>query len=622
MKRFTARLEETGGWTFWQAALSAALLWAALPPLDIWPLAWIAPLPWLRLIRQQELPLPRAGGPSHGRPWRLLAAALAFFLVWIAVNGLFLGYQYRMYWAAELVFWPLGLLLLAAAARSARRRPYLLLWLVGFSFWLAALQFLRLPHWATGFGWLALSFYFAFYLPVFIAASRAAVHRLRVPLIVAAPVVWTGLELLRAHLFSGMSMACLAHTQYRLPALIQVSDLGGAFAVSFLVMFVAACLARALPCDKARWAAWPLLPAAALMAAALAYGHLRTSVPAKTDEPATGVALIQGAIDSQMQYDEDKLLATYWQYCELSAQALAEAAKKGIRLDLIVWPESMFPEPWTTYAADATAQAAGQDMPEDQFRRELAEAARHSRTAMANTAGAMGTAMIFGVDRRHFTARGGECYNTAVYVSAKGEVLGSYDKINLVMFGEYVPLAEYLPWLQRLTPLPESASAGREPKTFVVADRGASLRLAPNICYESVLSHAIRRQVRVLAERGEEPDVLVNLSNDGWFWGSSELEMHLACGVFRAVECRKPFLIAANTGISAWIDGDGRILDEGPRRQRYTLLAQVRRDFRHSFYLDYGDWPAGLCLAATCVFALAGLWGLRRARKGVKGEKA
>ena len=140
------------------------------------------------------------------------------------------------------------------------------------------------------------------------------------------------------------------------------------------------------------------------------------------------------------------------------------------------------------------------------------------------------------------------------------------------------------------------------------------VRIAPNICFESVLSHVIRRQVRALAQEGAEPDVLVNLTNDGWFWGSSELEMHLACGVFRAVECRKPFLIAANTGISAWIDGNGRLLAEGPRRRPCTLLAAVVADSRRSYYLQYGDWPAGLCLAATCLFALAGV------RRGARGE--
>ena len=146
------------------------------------------------------------------------------------------------------------------------RRPYAVLTLAGFAFWMGALHWLRLPHWATSFGWVALSLYFALYLPAFVGIARVAVHRFRMPVLLAAPTVWTGLELARAHLLSGMSMADLAHTQYRWVALIQVSDLAGEFGVSFLVMFVAAALARCVPCGGRRWCVWPVLPAAVLPA--------------------------------------------------------------------------------------------------------------------------------------------------------------------------------------------------------------------------------------------------------------------------------------------------------------------------------------------------------------------
>ena len=207
--------------------------------------------------------------------------------------------QYRGFWIAEAVLWPLTAGLWLASARSFRCRPYCSLWLAGFFFWLLALHWLRLPHWATGFGWLAISFYFAFYLPLFVGLSRLAVHRLRVPVIVAAPVVWTGLELARAHLLTGMTMASLGHTQYRWLALIQLSDLAGAFGVSFLVMLVAACLARMAPCDGRRRALWPSVPALAALAAALVYGHVRMA--GDYTEPGGRIALIQGSIDTQMK---------------------------------------------------------------------------------------------------------------------------------------------------------------------------------------------------------------------------------------------------------------------------------------------------------------------------------
>ena len=134
----------------------------------------------------------------------------------------------------------------------------------------------------------------------------------------------------------------------------------------------------------------------------------------------------------------------------------------------------------------------------------------------------------------------------------------------------------------------------------------AGLTASPSVCYETVLPQVIRRQVRQLEEQGTPPDFLLNVTNDGWFWGSSELEMHLVCSVFRAVEMRKPLLIAANTGISAAIDGDGRILARGPRRAQTALTPHVQPDGRHSFYRRWGDWFAGGCLAITGAIAAVG----------------
>jgi apolipoprotein N-acyltransferase len=520
---------------FLYALAGAVLLWAALPPLDLWPLAWIAPVPWVLLIRRRELPA---------------------------------------------------------------RRPYRVLWWVGFFFWLAALHWLRLPHWATSLGWLALSFYFAFYVPLFVGLGRVAVHRLRVPLILAAPVIWTGFELARAHLLTGFTMASLGHTQYRWIELIQISDLAGAYGVSFVVMLVAACLAQMTPIEGRRMAFWPLILLGVVLSAVLGYGYWRSDIPQA--KPAARVGLIQGSIDITLKADPNMREVIHQHYRELSQQAIRQYGK----LDLIVWPETMLRDTLVTMTPDAVVPPDWPDTPQE-FRRRLQEFVRESESRVGTMAVELRTPMIVGVDTQHFAPKQVECYNSAAYVSAQGTLLGRYDKSHLVMFGEYVPFTWLFPWLQRLTPLPISLTAGTVPQAFEVG----KLRFSPDICYESVLPHLIRRQVQTLADEGREPDVLVNLTNDGWFWGSSELDMHLVCGVFRAVECRKPFLIAANTGFSAWIDADGRIRapGPGPRRAPGTLLAEVARDPRTSPYLCYGDWPAGLCLLATGIFALAGL---------------
>jgi len=107
---------------------------------------------------------------------------------------------------------------------------------VGFAFWLAAIHWLRLPHWTTHFGWLALSFYLAFYIPVFIGLCRVAVHRMRLSVLLAAPLVFTGLELARGHLLSGFTMGALSHTQIHWLSVIQIADVIGDYGVSGLVM--------------------------------------------------------------------------------------------------------------------------------------------------------------------------------------------------------------------------------------------------------------------------------------------------------------------------------------------------------------------------------------------------
>jgi apolipoprotein N-acyltransferase len=148
-------------------------------------------------------------------------------------------------------------------------------------------------------------------------------------------------------------------------------------------------------------------------------------------------------------------------------------------------------------------------------------------------------------------------------------------------------------------------SIGDEPVLLEVKDT----TLAPNICFESTVPHLIREQVSGLEQQHQKSiDAIVNVSNDGWFKGSAILDLHFRCSVFRAIENRKPVIIAANTGISAHINGNGQILQRGPKRQTKVLLAEVRPDGRRSPYHRLGDAGAWLCAAATWAVALFATW--------------
>jgi apolipoprotein N-acyltransferase len=211
--------------------------------------------------------------------------------------------------------------------------------------------------------------------------------------------------------------------------------------------------------------------------------------------------------------------------------------------------------------------------------------------------------LLLGVDTIEVKDENHRSFNSALFVDRDGSLGARYDKMHPVLFGEYIPFGKQFPWLYRLTPLGGGLTAGERPR-YGLADGAV---IAPNICYETVVPHVICRQVRELAAAGHEPDVLVNVTNDGWYLGSSELDLHLMCGVFRAVECRKPLLIAANTGFSASIDSNGRILEQGPRRATGVIVASTLLDDRDSPYLVWGDYPAGICLALCAVLAVQGM---------------
>ena len=524
--------------TFGLGMIGGLLLWVAFPPCAWWPCAWLAPVAWVLLVCRKRLP---------------------------------------------------------------GARPYFVLWCVGWIHWLLILHWVRLPHWSAFFGWFVLAGYLACYVPLFIGLSRAAVHQAGIPTVVVVPVVWTGLELLRGHFLTGFSLALLGHTQATWTTLIQVADVGGAYAVSCLMMFVAASLAVALPRPGLPAQRWPLAVAGLILVCVLGYGRQRLdqALPETAKSRGTRVALVQGSIDVSFSHDQRK--ETLDHYLELSQQALVEHPD----LDVIVWPESMctFDVPIMSLVDDlvfspdfralVAQNAAHVQQRIDNF---LASHRAVTSTPAEKSAGKV-PSFILCSETIHWRDKLHR-FNTALLIDPAGTIINRYHKMHPVMFGEYVPLGGIFPWLYNLTPMAGGLTPGEEPKLFEVA----GLRLAPSICFETTVPHLIRRQVIELRRQGRVPDALVNLTNDGWFWGSSELDLHLVCGVFRAIENRLPLLIAANTGFSAWIGAEGRVITRGPRRARDILVANLQRSANHptavlgSPYQHVGDLLAGACL--------------------------
>jgi apolipoprotein N-acyltransferase len=556
------------------ALAGAAAMFLVQPPADCWMLAWLAPLPWLAIVQADRL--------SAAHPWRSL-------------------------------------------------------WLGGFCHWLAAIHWLRLPHPATSIGWVALSAYLACYLPLFVVIARRLVHGWRWPLVVAAPVAWMACEHLRGSVLGGFTFGGLGHTQWRWTTLIQVADCLGAVGVGGVVMAVAAGLAEIVAAvasrERVRAAIRAGLVAVIVLVATIGYGHWRIQGEPQREGPTLDVLLVQGSIDTELKHDPDAAGDVAQHYDELTMAALEKGVAGGLgsdagsvtgdagtsRPDLIVWPETMWrwglldidpdevlPESvvaQTLAGRDATGTAADRQA---ECRRVLEQ---ERLTLLAAFARRYGTHWLVGLDKQVVTPHapsGAKNYNCGLFLDPEGVALACYSKQHPVMFGEYIPLAERFPWLYRLTPLPAGLTAGTQPVAVTIAGS----RVAVNICYETALPEAVRTLVLELGREGGRPDVIVNLTNDGWFWGSSELDMHLTAAIFRAVEVRTPLAIAANTGFSAWIDGSGRLLARGPRRATGTLRARVRPDGRTSPWLVWGSLPLGVCVAVAAVALLSG-WSRR-----------
>jgi len=500
------------------------MYWSALPPLNWWCLAWLAPAPWLLLIQAEKLP---------------------------------------------------------------GRRPYRMLYLAGLVQWLMVLYFLCLPHPAGCLGWLAMSLYCGGYLPAFVGLSRVAVHRLRLPLPLAAGLVWAGFELMRGYFATGISAFLLAHSMVRFPLFIQAADLFGGYGLSLVMMVCTACGVAAWSTRNQRSFWRPLAVAAALLIGVLSYGAWRMQQPIDSGSPVK-VALIQGSTDTMFGGDEDYYERSFNEYCELTRQVRGEHAD----LDLIVWPESMFPPLDVMHPQEKQTPATPSPPPGD-------------RRALINSFAKEAKGVIVASDPQHelhspdvsFLTGGTtihptskttfDQYNSALLLDENNLIVDRYFKNHRVLFGEYVPFADWIPGVYDYTPMPRGLTPGQEPRAFQVA----GLRFMPLICFESIQPQVVFWQQRRLEEEGAPADVFVNLTNDGWFWGASVLDHHFSCNVFRAVEFRTPVVVAANTGFSGWIDGNGRVLAKGPRRDPQAIYAEVTKDPRTSLYAMWGDLP-------------------------------
>jgi apolipoprotein N-acyltransferase len=474
-------------------------------------------------------------------------------------------------WLAWVALVPL-LTLVRSTARP--RTVFLSAWASGLVFFWPAIQWVRVADPRMYISWGFLATYCALYFPLAIWAVRFLERRTRLPLVVTLPVVWTALEFFRSNFGGGFSWYLLGHTQHAFLQLIQIADVTGAYGVSFLVVAVNAVLFElldgrrwfrrlyAVADSPPRWGRLAILTQGAavlaLLLGTLGYGVWRMEQATFTEGPR--IALIQGNLSQQIRNDAaqgESFERHFVSLCDLAWQFQPE---------LIVWPETSYPGEWKDVSADLPPEAVSK------YWRERADDAH---TFAEKVAERWRTAVLMGMNAEALESDGRtRRYNSAVLITPPGRAVGRYDKMHLVPFGEYVPFREWVPWMKRFAPydFDYSVTSGREHTRFPLTDAKGERKYTFGvlICYEDT-DPAVARPYG--GDGQPAADFVLNISNDGWFDGTSEHDQHLAICRFRAIECRRTVARAVNMGISAVIDGNGRVLR--PRQQPLPLFPQT-----------------------------------------------
>lgn len=417
---------------------------------------------------------------------------------------------------------------------------------------------------------LLLAVYLASYWALFGAVLNFARSATRVDWIWIAPPLWCALEALRGVLLSGFPWALFGYSQWRLTHLIQVADLTGVYGLSFLLMWTNCALWKVLGgwrsqgLSHRRWAIPWVGASVAMTGVAILYGIWRVEgvMALSREAPHLTVGIAQGNIEQHLKWNPDFQEATFRIYRDESL----ELTRRGARI--LVWPETAAP---FLFQEDPV------------WRGRLLALAAEARADI-----------LFGALAK---GEGGRFYNRAYLIGPDQHVRGSYDKMHLVPFGEYVPLQRYLPFVRRMAHMIGDFSAGEDPRPLV-SSTGASVGVM--ICFESLFPEISR----AFARNGA--NLLANITNDMWFGDTAAPHQHLTLLTFRAVENRRWIVRAANTGVSAFIDPAGRIVAKAPLFEPAVLVDNVSMLQVHSFYGRQGDvfslvcslWAGGMVLVS------------------------
>lgn len=402
----------------------------------------------------------------------------------------------------------------------------------------------------------------------------------RVSRVLAAPVLWAVLEWMRTFVVAEFPWNLLGYSQVPYLALTQAADLGGVYLISAVIVLANAAITEGLAARSSadgRSSAARFALAATCPVLLLSYGTWRLS--ALHTIPYTGsvkIGITQGNIPQNAKWDAAWAAHIFETYLRLTEQAAAAGAQ------LVVWPEAALP----FY------------IQRDMRSQQLQSLARDKGIDIL--VGAPGLENRDGLGDRD--------YSQAWLLRADGTVVGPYDKMQLVPFGEYIPLGGLFGLVQIIVEGIGEMGRGSDYTIFqsmnltplegAAAEAARPARFAALICYEGIFP----KLVRTFAAK--DADFLVNISNDAWYGDTSAAEQHLIMASMRAIENRLPLVRSTNTGISAFVTDEGKIGPTTPLFHEDMVVETVLVRDVWSLYREYGDLFLHGCQAALVALLL------------------
>ncbi|HEY0706547.1 MAG TPA: apolipoprotein N-acyltransferase, partial [Polyangia bacterium] len=421
---------------------------------------------------------------------------------------------------------------------------------LGLGYWIAptAVHFAKLP-WIVGL--IALLLYAAIF------GAYAAVFAWALPPLrritgawwpVAAAALWVACEFLNPQLFAHH----LGLAFYEVPSIFIATSAAGIGSLSFQIVLCNAVLVEGLRTRSIPWRSGSV--ALALAALTIAYGHIRAAQiqQAQLVAPKHRIALVQDNLDVAARAALSRQGAST--IPEAMAAQTSAALTADPRIEAVVWGESVL-----------------EGTPHTAHTRAIRDLVRQHRVELW-TGG-----HDWDDDRR---------FNAAFRIHGEGVVDRPYRKNVLVPLGEYLPLGERIPTLQRLWGRGRN-HPGTEHRAYPTAFGNVSFL----ICYEAIKSAYVRAVAR------QQVDLLVNLTYDGWFGDTSCPHLHLAASALQSAQLGVPMVRVSSTGVSAVIDARGVITARTPLFVKSVLVADVPRVTAPSLYAAWGDWFAWTCVA-------------------------